>query len=93
MKKKIVAVALIGLLAAVGLFLAGCGPNCSGSGDCTVTIDQGGSGLYIDGNAARSTCGESATYSYDTGSYTGGCEVQNNINGIHRKYGKHGCDC
>ena len=93
-KSKLLVVGLIGLLMAGGLILAGCDlENCPGSGDCTVTIEQGTHGLYVDDDSPRSSCGSSATYNYDTGSYTGGCKVQNNINNHNRRYGTQSCDC
>jgi len=92
---------LIGLLMAAGLVLIGCEggvPNCKGNGECTVTVGQGTSGLYVDSNAPRSSCGTSATYKTDSngkGYYSGGCKVQNVIDNIDgkRSYGTHGCDC
>jgi hypothetical protein len=93
---KILVVALIGLLMAVGLVLTGCmepGANCSGSGECTVTIDQGTNGLYVDNNSPRSSCGDKAIWDSNLGDYSGGCNVQNNIDGISRKYGTHSCNC
>jgi len=96
-KNRILAVGLIGVLLAVGLAVVGCsdpGEGCSGNGKCTVYIDQGTNGLYInDTDYARSTCGEGAKWDSDMQDYSGGCEVQNNINNIKQKYGKHGCDC
>ena len=93
-KIKMVAVALIGLLMAMGLVLIGCeSPGCSGSGECTVTIDQGTSGLYVDSNSPRSSCGKRRTYNYDTGNYDNGCKVQENIDNYNRKYGTQSCDC
>jgi len=93
-KRRILVVGLIGLLLMAGLGLIGCvKENCPGSGDCTVTIEQGTSGLYVDTNAPRSSCGKSATWSSDTNSYSGGCKVQNYMDGRNRKYGTHGCDC
>jgi hypothetical protein len=37
-KSKILAVCLIGVLMAVGLVLAGCGPNCSEKGECSASV-------------------------------------------------------
>jgi len=92
--KKIFVVALIGLVMTVGLVLAGCDLEvCPGSGECTVTIDQGSSGLYVDSGSPRSTCGKGRTYNYDTGNYSSGCSVQDNIDNYKRTYGKHSCDC
>jgi hypothetical protein len=92
--KKIIAVALIGLLMAVGLVLIGCvGEKCSGSGNCTVTIGQNAYGLYVDNDSPRSTCGEGASWNSNYSSKTGGCKVQNNIDNYNRKYGTHSCDC
>jgi hypothetical protein len=98
-KGKIVAAALIGLLMAAGLVLAGCGPNCPGNGECVVTIGQGGSGLYVDNEAEKSSCGDQAQWDPTVGAagdYTGGCNVQNAIafsGGSYRKYGTIKCDC
>ena len=103
-KLKIAAVVLIGSLMAVGLVLTGCEPgaNCTGSGECTVTIDQGTSGLYVDYDSPRSSCGKSATWNngywdnngrYHDGYYSGGCKVQNNMDDHRRTYGTHSCDC
>ena len=93
-KKWILVVGVIGLLLSTVLILAGCGSDgCSGNGNCTVTIGQGSSGLYIDNEEPRSTCGKSATWNSDLGEYTGGCKTQNNIDGRNRSYGTHGCSC
>jgi hypothetical protein len=92
-KIKIGSVVLIGLLMAAGLILIGCGEECTGSGECTVTIAQGTSGLYVDYDSPRSSCGDSAEWNSDYSSKTGGCKVQNNIDGYNRTYGTHGCDC
>jgi len=92
-KKRILAVGVIGLLLAAGLVVAGCGPNCPGNGECTVTIDQGPYGLYVDSDSPRSSCGKRAEWNYNTSDYSGGCKVQNNIDDIKRKFGKYGCDC
>jgi len=88
-------VALIGLLMAAGLVLIGCGPDCPGNGECTVTINQGSSGLFVDYTVPPSTCGKSAEWDADLEMYMGGCEVQNNIDNRKndRKFGTHGCDC
>jgi len=90
---------LICLLMAAGLALIRCTdlfapPKawCQGSGECTVTVGQGASGLYIDTDAPRSSCGKTGKYS-DSGTYSGGCKVQNVIDGKSRTYGKHGCNC
>jgi len=93
MKNKIMAVVLIGLLATAGLVLAGCGANCPGNGECTVTIDQGTSGLYVSSDGARSSCGKSRETNYDGTEKKSGCKVQNNIDGYKRSYGKQSCDC
>ena len=97
MNKKIYieAVVLVGLLLAIGFILSGCdtGNKCPGSGECTVTVEQGVSGLYVDTSMPQSSCGKSATYDYDLGRYTGGCKVQNNRDNRNRTYGKHSCDC
>jgi len=93
-KIKIGAVALIGLLMAAGLVLLGCeSPGCTGSGECTVTIDQGTSGLYVDSDSPRSSCGKSAEWNSDRTSKYGGCKVQNNMDNYNRTYGKKSCDC
>jgi len=94
-KIKMVTVILIGLLLAVGLVLIGCKDveKCSGNGECTVTIEQGTSGLYVDNDSPRSSCGSSATWNSDYSQKTGGCKVQNNIDDHNRSYGTHGCDC
>jgi len=96
-KLKIAAVVLIGSLMAVGLILTGCeGPGCSGTGECTVTIDQGTSGLYVDYNSPRSSCGNSREYKINSageGYYTKGCKAQNQVDGYERRYGTHSCDC
>jgi len=91
--KKLTVVALIGLLLAAGLVLVGCSEKCPGSGGCTVTIAQGASGLYVDYDSPRSTCGKSATWSSSSSSYSGGCVVQNNMDGHSRSYGTKSCDC
>ena len=95
MKKSIILIAAYtGLLVALTFVIIACEETvCIGNGECTVFIEQGGSGLYIDNDRPRSTCGKSATYSSDLGKYTGGCKVQNNIENRDRKYGSHGCDC
>jgi len=96
--KKFAVVALIGLLMAVGLVLAGCaaGPGCPGNGNCTVTIKQDAYGLSVDNNFPISSCGRSGSYDYTSGYYGGGCKVVNNINGPYgytRKYGTQSCNC
>jgi len=95
---KILVVTLVGLLMAVGVVFTGCDKpgRCPGNGECTVTIDQNANGLFVDSNSPRSSCGKSATKNYnDDGSayWTGGCEVQNNMDNINRKYGTHSCNC
>jgi len=97
MKKKMLVtalIALIGLLAATGLFLASCEPgeNCIGNGECIVTIKQE-VGLSVDNEATRSSCGDKASWSHETNSYTGGCRVQNQIDGHNRTHGTHRCNC
>jgi len=94
-KKRILAVGFIGLLLAAGLVLFGCEPgaNCPGSGDCTVTIAQGTSGLYVDYDSPRSSCGKSSTWNSDYTSKSGGCKVQDDMDGYKRTYGTHGCNC
>jgi len=92
-KKRILVVGIIGLLLAAGLVVAGCGPNCPGNGECTVTIEQGPDGLYVDKDSPRSSCGKKAEWNSGTGDYSGGCKVQNNMDNIKRKFGKYGCDC
>jgi hypothetical protein len=92
MKIKMGIVALIGLLMVVGLVFAGCDlEKCPGSGECTITIDQGANGLYVDTSAPRSSCGNTK----DSDS-SGGCQVAN-MNSIWysetMRYGTHGCDC
>ena len=91
-KIKIGAVALIGLLMAAGLVLIGCkGPGCTGSGDCTITIAQGTSGLYVDTDSPRSSCGKTKTEELH------GCKVANMNSTWYQnetmRYGTHGCDC
>jgi len=104
MKRKIIlgTVALIGLLLATGLVLAGCGflgggKECIGNGECTITIKQGTTGLSIDYDSPRSDCGKSSTYNYDLGEYTGGCKVNDMNSSWYQtsamRYGTHSCDC
>ena len=95
-KNRIFVAGLIGLLLAGGLILAGCnepGDNCVGSGECTVTIQQGVNGLLIDNASTRTSCGKAATYSYESSSYVGGCKVQNNVDDRGRTHGTHKCNC
>lgn len=94
-KNRILVVGLIGLLMAAGLALMGCSgmKNCLGNGECTVTIDQGTSGLYVDNNAPRSSCGTSASWNSDYTNKVGGCKVQNNMDNFKRTFGTHSCDC
>jgi len=98
--KKIIIVALIGLLMAMGLVLIGCEgglPNCQGNGECTVTISQNASGLYRDTSSPQSTCGKKTTSEYDSNSSKyvekKGCNVQDNIDNKNRTYGTHSCNC
>jgi len=88
MKNKMV-IALIGMLVVGGLFLTGCENQCPGSAECTVTIGQGASGLYVDYDAPRSSCGKSKN------SESSGCRVQNMMNNYNseRRYGTWSCDC
>lgn len=95
MKRKLLGVVLIGLLMAAGLVMVGCikpGDNCPGSGACVVTISQGSNGLYVDTDSPQSCCGKGGSYD-SNGNYKNGCVVESNIDGSHRTYGKHGCDC
>jgi len=84
---------LIGLMLAAGLAVAGCGPNCPGNGGCTVTVDQGTDGLYVDYDKPLSSCGKKADWNSNTNDYSGGCKVQNVKDDIKRTIGKHGCNC
>jgi hypothetical protein len=95
MKNKILALGLISLMVVVGLIVIGCGPNCPGNGECTVTIEQGSSGLYVDSNAPRSTCGKKAEYSSEGDYWYGGCKVQINIDNTDNKRtsGTQECNC
>jgi hypothetical protein len=88
-------VALIGVVMTVGLVLAGCNveEECIGTGDCTVTIKQGTSGLYVDYDSPRSSCGSKKKWSDSYNSYRGGCNVQNIMDSGYGKYGPHSCDC
>ena len=90
-KSNLLVLGLIGFLMVAGLVLAGCGNLCPGNGNCTVTISQGSSGLYVDYGSPRSSCGKSATYS--NGSYSGGCSVQNQMDNRNRRFGTHSCNC
>jgi len=88
--KKITLVALIGLLMTAALILVGCKESCPGSGSCTVTIAQGTSGLYVDTDSPRSSCGKTTS-----GDATG-CKVADMIGWSgykYMRYGTHGCDC
>jgi hypothetical protein len=101
---KIIVAALIGLLMAAGLVALGCeggGPNCRGDQECTVTVSQNSSGLYIDNDSPKSSCGKATTTEtkwsesqekYVTTTHKG-CEVQDIINGGTKKYGTHPCSC
>ena len=94
MKRRIVSTVAVGLLMAVTLVLIGCIETvCIGNGECTIFIEQGSNGLYIDDSYPRSTCGKSATWDSDLGRYTGGCKVQNYIDNRDRRHGSHGCNC
>jgi hypothetical protein len=100
-KSKLLVLGLIALMLVGGLVLVGCdldpGAHCSGNGECTVTIDQSTSGLYVDSEKPRSSCGKSATSKYNeaTGRYDDvrGCKVQENMDGKNRSFGTHSCDC
>ena len=90
MKRKLVMVALVGLLLTAGLVLTVCfEPNCIGTGDCTITIIQGSSGLSIDYTADRSSCGDTTT------SDSTGCIVadMNHSGSTNRRAGTHKCNC
>ncbi|MDR0474412.1 MAG: hypothetical protein LBH43_12160 [Treponema sp.] len=93
-KSKILVVGIIGLLLAAGLVMAGCDtPGCKGSGECTITFGQGSSGLFIDTDAPRSSCGT------ETSGDTSGCKVADSqssnsyVADKARKYGTLNCDC
>jgi len=96
-KIKFGIVVLIGLLLAAGLNLTGCflleDKTCPGNGQCTVTIGQGTSGLFVDTSYPRSSCGEKAKWSSSSSKYSGGCRVQNQMDNINRRYGTHTCNC
>ena len=91
MQKRVAVVALIGLLMAAGLVLTGCeeSSNCTGTGECTITIGQGTTGLYVDTSAERSSCGTTTS-----GSSTG-CIVadMNSLFSTNRRAGTHKCNC
>jgi len=94
--KKFFIVTLIGLVMAVGMVLAGCDlekEGCKGTGECTVTVKQGTSGLYVDYDSPRSSCGKSSTWNSSYNDYRGGCRVQDVMDGRNRRYGTHSCDC
>jgi len=91
--KKITLVAFFGLLMTAALILVGCSESCPGSGSCTVTIAQGTSGLYVDYDSPRSSCGKSGSWNSSSSSYSGGCVVQNNMDNHDRRYGTKSCDC
>jgi len=98
MGKKILVVGLIGLLLAAGLIVIGCDfwnkKECPGNGECTITIKQGASGLSIDDDSPRSSCGQVGNWNYNSNSYSGGCIVANMSDSYKdRKYGTHGCNC
>jgi len=91
---KFFIVVLIGLLMSAGLVLVGCaGAGCPGSGNCTVTIAQGASGLYVDYDSPRSSCGKRYHYDSTYSNYVAGCKVQDNIDNYNRRYGTQSCDC
>jgi len=92
--KKITLVAFFGLLMTAVLVLVGCKESCPGSGNCTVTITQGTSGLYVDTDSPRSSCGQTGSWNYSSSSYSGGCKVANMMSSTSvMRYGTHGCDC
>jgi hypothetical protein len=93
-KSKVLIVGVIGLLMTIGLVLA-CEPvkQCPGNGECTVTIEQGSSGMFIDDESPRSTCGKNSTWNSERQKWEDGCKVQDNIDNRDRKYGKHSCNC
>jgi len=82
-------VVLIGLVMTVGLVLAGClHMECPGNGNCTVTVKQGTSGLYIDDDSPRSSCGNSGSDKART------CSVANMMSFYgEKKYGTWNCNC
>jgi len=101
MKRKIIlgTVALIGLLMAAGLVLVACEPgSCTGTGECTVTVAQGTTGLYVDTNSPRSSCGDVGVYDPEYDSWSGGCQVANmqsyvNFQSHIKRAGTHSCNC
>jgi len=94
--KRFLIAGLVSFIIMTGLLLISCDilkTKCPGNGECTVTIDQGTAGLYVDYDSPRSSCGRSRTYNYDTGNYTSGCKVQDTMDGYGRTFGTKGCDC
>jgi len=93
--KKLTVLALVGLLLMAVLIFIGCGEPCIGSGNCTVTIKQDAYGLSVDYDKPQSTCGLKGSFVYANGEpiYSGGCEVENNINNRKRTFGTHSCSC
>jgi len=94
MKNKLLVVFLIGLLLMTGLVLTVCdlGANCIGTGECTVTISQGSSGLYVDNSADQSSCGDLSEL---TSGGSTGCKVADMLRygSTNRKAGTHKCNC
>jgi hypothetical protein len=92
-KSKLLILCVIALMLAGGLALVSCDTEkCTGSGECIITIAQGTSGLYVDTEAERSSCGVTKN-----SEGKGGCQVAN-MNSIWwqnetMKYGTHKCNC
>ena len=96
-KYKILAVALIGILMAVGLVLAACETEtvCLGDGDCSVEMAMG-AGIYIVSGTDKHHCGKEGYTKYtDNGSYwVNGCNIVDYIKGHKTKsVGTKHCDC
>ncbi|MDR2941431.1 MAG: hypothetical protein LBV17_02435 [Treponema sp.] len=89
---------LIGLLLAAGLVLVSCGKKageCSGTGECTITVKQGANGLYVDNDSPKSSCGDEGTYDYEKGMTVGACAVALQNDWLHgaTKAGTISCNC
>ena len=88
MKNKMAVVALIGLLMAAGLVLAGCGPNCPADADCTTTITLQG-GTYRYDTSSYKNCGKT------TSDVSIGCIVadMHRVGSTNIRTGTHRCNC